>query len=77
VKKPVKKIAGYSLIGLGIAGLFLPFLQGILFIVLGLGLVENKKLNKFFYDIKEKINQKLRRKKAGDENPFEDLERNE
>ncbi|HEX37719.1 MAG TPA: hypothetical protein ENG70_02525 [Candidatus Cloacimonetes bacterium] len=77
MKKPVKKIAGYSLIGLGIAGLFLPFLQGILFIILGLGLVENKKLNKFFYDIKQKINQKLHRKKVGEENPFEELERDD
>ncbi|MBI2955818.1 MAG: PGPGW domain-containing protein [Acidobacteria bacterium] len=36
VKRWVRIIAGFVLIGLGIAGLFLPFLQGIAMIVAGL-----------------------------------------
>jgi len=40
----LKKIAGVTLIILGIAGLFLPFFQGILMIVAGLILLGNKKL---------------------------------
>jgi hypothetical protein len=36
-----KKVVGIFLISLGIIGLFLPILQGILLIVIGLGLVGN------------------------------------
>ena len=35
-----RNAAGLVLIALGIVGLFLPFLQGILFLVLGIGLVD-------------------------------------
>jgi hypothetical protein len=38
----VKKIAGITLILIGIPGLFLPFLQGIFFITTGLILLGNK-----------------------------------
>jgi len=36
-----KKALGITLIVIGVAGLFLPFIQGILLIVIGLGLVGN------------------------------------
>lgn len=40
----LKKILGIILIILGIVGLFLPFLQGLIFITAGIGLLGNKKL---------------------------------
>jgi uncharacterized protein len=46
--KKVKEIAilvlGWTLIGLGILGLFLPFLQGILFIMIGLAILSSRSL---------------------------------
>jgi len=39
-----KKALGITLIVIGVAGLFLPFIQGILLIVIGLGLVGNVSL---------------------------------
>jgi len=36
IKKLLSMISGWSFIALGIIGLFLPFLQGILFLVVGL-----------------------------------------
>tara|TARA_B100000315_G_scaffold238138_1_gene255626 strand:+ start:1813 stop:2133 length:321 start_codon:yes stop_codon:yes gene_type:complete len=36
IKKLLSVISGWSFIALGIIGLFLPFLQGILFLVIGL-----------------------------------------
>ena len=62
-KPPFKKIAGYTLLGLGIIGLFTPFLQGILLIAAGLGLIENKKLDAFFEKIKKKYGLTLKKKK--------------
>ena len=49
----IKKIIGIFFVCLGILGLFLPFLQGIVFILIGLMLLGNKKA-------KEQIN-KIRR----------------
>jgi uncharacterized membrane protein YbaN (DUF454 family) len=40
IKRILRNVAGFSLLLLGIVGLFLPFLQGILFIVLGLSLID-------------------------------------
>lgn len=40
MKKIARNIAGTLLILLGIVGLFLPFLQGFLFIALGIGMLE-------------------------------------
>lgn len=40
MKKIARNIAGALLILLGIVGLFLPFLQGFLFIALGIGMLE-------------------------------------
>ena len=62
-KTPFKKIAGYSLLGLGIIGLFTPFLQGILLIAAGLGLIDNKKLNELVDKLKKKYFPKLKKKK--------------
>ncbi len=42
----LKKILGMILIIIGIVGLFLPFLQGFLFIATGVVLIGNKKLLK-------------------------------
>ncbi|HPC03516.1 MAG TPA: PGPGW domain-containing protein [Syntrophales bacterium] len=39
LKKTAKQITGWFLVVLGVIGLFLPVLQGILFIALGLGLL--------------------------------------
>ena len=58
-----KKVAGYTLLGLGIIGLFTPFLQGILLIAAGLGLIDNKRLNEFFDKMKKKYGLKLKKKK--------------
>ena len=62
-KTPFKKIAGYSLLGLGIIGLFTPFLQGILLIAVGLGLIDNKRLNEIVDKLKKKYFPKLKKKK--------------
>ncbi|MBC8383382.1 MAG: hypothetical protein H8E22_06240 [Candidatus Cloacimonetes bacterium] len=62
-KTPFKKIVGYSLLGLGIIGLFTPFLQGILLIAVGLGLIDNKKLNELVDKLKKKYFPKLKMKK--------------
>ena len=62
-KPKFKKIAGYTLLGLGIIGLFTPFLQGILLIAAGLGLIDNKKLNAFFDRMKKKYGLKFKKKK--------------
>jgi len=70
-----KKIAGYTLLGLGIVGLFTPFLQGILMIAAGLGLIENKKLNKIVYNFREKIYRIFRKKRDVGDDPLEELER--
>jgi uncharacterized membrane protein YbaN (DUF454 family) len=35
-------IIGWSFIGLGVVGLFLPFLQGILFILIGLAILSSR-----------------------------------
>ncbi len=40
VKRVLRNVTGFALILLGIVGLVLPILQGILFIVLGLGLID-------------------------------------
>ncbi|MCK4265234.1 hypothetical protein KAW80_02655 [Candidatus Babeliales bacterium] len=47
-----KKIIGILLIIIGIPGLFLPFLQGIVFIIIGTTLLGNKKLISYLKKIK-------------------------
>jgi len=42
LRRPLKITAGVLLLVLGIVGLFLPFLQGILFIVMGLSLLSTE-----------------------------------
>lgn len=74
-KKKFRKVAGYTLLGLGIIGLFTPFLQGILMIAAGLGLIENKKLNKIVYDFREKIYRMFKKKRDVEDDPLEELDR--
>jgi hypothetical protein len=50
-----KQILGGTLIILGIAGLFLPFMQGIAFIIAGTILLGNKQLLDFFKKILKKF----------------------
>jgi len=42
INKTIKKVLGILLILIGIVGLFLPFLQGIVLIILGISLVSPK-----------------------------------
>jgi hypothetical protein len=63
VPKFVKKIIGIILITLGIAGLFLPLLQGILLIIIGASLLGNKHLIKIIKKIQAYFKKKSRKKK--------------
>lgn len=54
VKKVIKYIIGWSLIILGVVGLFLPVLQGIAFIIAGLVILENKYILEWLKRIKER-----------------------
>ena len=56
VKKYYKLVIGYIFIVLGILGLFLPFLQGILFLVIGAMILVKE--SPTFYKLKEKIKAK-------------------
>jgi len=58
---------GWSLVVLGVLGLFLPFLQGVLFIVLGVGLLSRKstRARRWVKAINEKF-QILRHNDKGD-----------
>jgi uncharacterized membrane protein YbaN (DUF454 family) len=56
IKKYYKLVIGYTFIVLGIAGLFLPFLQGILFLAIG-GMILSKESPRF-HRLKEKIKAK-------------------
>jgi len=58
-----KKILGIILIIIGIFGLFLPFLQGILLILLGLTLYHNR-------GIKEVARRVIKKFKRGERNPI-------
>lgn len=56
--KVIKKIIGITLIIAGIIGLFLPFFQGVLIIILGLILLGNHKLKNFVIKLIKKIKKK-------------------
>jgi uncharacterized membrane protein YbaN (DUF454 family) len=58
-KELLKDFAGWSLIGLGILGLFLPILQGILMILGGIAILERHKEKKTL----DKLKKYLKRKK--------------
>lgn len=47
-------VAGWALITLGIAGLFLPILQGIALIVAGAVVLENEHILKILHKLKKK-----------------------
>jgi|GEM_PF-3781314 len=55
LKAVLKKILGVILIILGIAGLFLPFLQGIAMIITGIIFLGNHKLLAYLQNLKIKI----------------------
>ena len=56
IKKYYKLVIGYVFIVLGILGLFLPFLQGILFLVIGAMILSKE--SPAFQRLKEKIKTK-------------------
>ena len=53
IKELLKDFAGWSLIGLGIIGLFLPIFQGILMILGGVAIVERNKEKKLLDKFKK------------------------
>jgi len=61
LKKLSKKIAGYFLIGLGIIGLFTPFLQGILLIIAGLTALGDDRYKKLLDKLKKKYQERKRK----------------
>jgi len=42
VKRVVVLVIGWTFLGLGVLGLFLPFLQGLLFIMIGLAILSSR-----------------------------------
>jgi len=56
LKKIVTTVGGISLIFIGLVGLFLPVLQGILFIVAGLGLlsISNERVRDWMVGVKKR-----------------------
>jgi len=56
-KKVLRNVGGSCLIVLGVAGLFLPFLQGILFILAGVAMLD--------FEGKEELIQRLRESPLG------------
>ena len=54
-----KKILGIIFIIIGIIGLFLPFLQGLLLIIIGLALYNNKKIGRYIAENIEKLRRKI------------------
>ena len=61
MKWPFKKIAGLLLILLGIAGLFLPILQGVLLILAGLLLLEYEPITSYVHSLKKKWKKRRKR----------------
>jgi len=51
----LRRVAGIVFIGLGIVGLFVPFIQGILLIVLGAALLGSSMARKMLAKMHEKI----------------------
>jgi uncharacterized protein len=55
VKEIGALILGWFLVGLGVVGLFLPFLQGVLFIMIGLAILSSRSTKiKRLFDLLEK-----------------------
>lgn len=55
MNKPIRYGMGISIILLGIAGLFLPILQGILLITLGILVIKGGGIRKNWNDLKKKV----------------------
>ena len=60
----IRKVLGIILIVIGIFGLFLPFLQGFLLIIIGIALYENKSVKRAISDFIEKFKKKKKSGKA-------------
>lgn len=61
IKRVIRIAAGVLLILLGIAGLFLPLLQGVLLIIVGLLLLEYGPVTRFVHSLKEKWKKRKKR----------------
>jgi len=59
----LKDLAGWSLVLLGIIGLFVPILQGVLFIFAGLAIVERNKEKKTLDKFKKYLKKRIKKKK--------------
>jgi uncharacterized membrane protein YbaN (DUF454 family) len=69
VVRASKIVGGVAFILLGIAGLFLPFLQGILFLVIGLSLLstESERARRLLEKLKAWVRRNRRRQGAKDD----------
>ena len=67
VKRIIKIAVGIFFVILGVIGLFLPILQGVLFIGIGLAILstESRRLRAMFHKLKERFPEKLRSVRAG------------
>ena len=54
IKRIIEIVIGILFIILGIIGLFLPFLQGILFILIGIALITHKSFKKIVLSLRKK-----------------------
>lgn len=59
----IKKTLGIVFIVIGVIGLFLPLLQGILLILIGLALYNNKKIGRYITENIEKAKRKINKQK--------------
>ena len=59
----LRKILGYSLISLGVVGLFLPFIQGIALIALGFAVLHHQKIRKTLKSTAVKVHHIIKKAK--------------
>ncbi len=64
-KSKTRKIVGWALIIIGLIGLFLPLLQGVLLIGIGLAIVENEAISGLFKRLRTRLKSFRKHKKAG------------
>lgn len=61
LKKVLRIVVGGLFIIVGIIGLFLPFIQGILLILIGLAIIEGKPIVKTLKEVWESIKKKFKK----------------
>lgn len=61
----LRRVVGWALVVAGVAGLFLPFLQGLLFLALGLGLLSTE--SRWAGEVLERVKRRLGRRSVGDQ----------